>query len=133
VAKIWEAGRATSAVSSFFDPIVIGDYQEAFVDGAAGANNPVGDVWNQVKDMWLSDLFEENIKCLVLIGIGVPSLNAFGDDLLEIGQSLIAIATEIERTAERFCRDKSRLDDRGCYFRFNVVKGLEGIGLEDSE
>jgi hypothetical protein len=133
VAKIWEAGRATSAASSFFDPIAIGVHKEEFIDGAAGANNPVGDVWNQAKDIWPSDPFEEDIKCLVSIGTGIPSLNAFGDDLLEIGQSLIAIATETERTAERFCRDKSRLDDEGRYYRFNVIKGLEGIGLEDSE
>ena len=56
----------------------------------------------------------------------------FGDNLLDIGQSLLAIATETEKTAERFCRDKSQLDDEGRYFRFNVLKGLEDISLEDS-
>jgi hypothetical protein len=30
--KIWEACRATSAASSFFDPIAIGRCQEEFVD-----------------------------------------------------------------------------------------------------
>jgi predicted acylesterase/phospholipase RssA len=44
--KIWEAGRATSAVSSFFDPIAIGDYGEVFVDEATRVNNPVGEIWN---------------------------------------------------------------------------------------
>jgi predicted acylesterase/phospholipase RssA len=47
--KIWEAYRATSAASSFFDPIAIGRFQEEFVDGATGSNNPVGEVWNEAQ------------------------------------------------------------------------------------
>jgi patatin-like phospholipase/acyl hydrolase len=39
--KIWEACRATSAATSFFDSIAIGPYEEEFVDGALRANNPV--------------------------------------------------------------------------------------------
>lgn len=43
------------------------------------------------------------------------------------------MATETEKTAERFCRDKSELDDKGRYYRFNVLQGLEDIGLEESK
>ena len=128
VTKIWEAGRATSAASSFFDPITIGDFEESFVDGA---NNPVYEVWNEAQDIWPSGSLEDKIKCLVSIGTGVPSLTPFKDDLIGIGQSLLAIATETEKTAERFSRDKSRLDDTRRYYRFNVLRGLEDIGLED--
>jgi hypothetical protein len=131
--KIWEAGRATSAASSFFDPITIGDFEESFVDGATGANNPVYEVWNEAQDIWPSGSLEDKIKCLVSIGTGVPSLTPFKDDLIGIGQSLLAIATETEKTAERFSRDKSRLDDTRRYYRFNVLRGLEDIGLEDSK
>jgi len=131
--KIWEAGRATSAASSFFDPITIGDFKESFVDGATGANNPVYEVWSEAQDIWPSGSLEDEIKCLVSIGTGVPSLTPFKDDLIGIGQSLLAIATETEKTAERFSRDKSRLDDTGRYYRFNVLRGLEDIGLEDSK
>lgn len=129
--KIWEAGRATSAASSFFDPITIGDFEESFIDGATGANNPVYEVWNEAQDIWPSDSLEDKTKCLVSIGTGVPSLTPFKDDIIGIGQSLLAIATETEKTAERFSRDKSRLDDTGRYYRFNVLRGLEDIGLED--
>ena len=73
------------------------------------------------------------LSVLVSIGTGVPSLTPFKDDLIGIGQSLLAIATETEKTAERFSRDKSRPDDTGRYYRFNVLRGLEGIGLEDSK
>jgi len=130
--KIWEAGRATSAASSLFDPITIGDFQEGFMDGATGANNPVYELWNEAQDIWPSISLEDKVNCLVSIGTGVPSLKPFGDDLVGIGQSLLTIATETEKIAERFCRDKARLDNEGRYYRFNVIKGLEDIGLEDS-
>ncbi|KAF2182317.1 hypothetical protein K469DRAFT_690799 [Zopfia rhizophila CBS 207.26] len=87
--------------------------------GASEANNPVS--------------FEDKIKCLVSIGTGVPSFTPFKEDLMSICQSLLAIATETEKTAERFARDKSRLDDVRRYYRFNVLRGLEDIGLEDSK
>ena len=73
------------------------------------------------------------LSVLVSIGTGVPSLTPFKDDLISIGQSLLVIATETEKTAERFSRDKSKLDDTGRYYRFNVLRGLEDIGLEDSK
>ena len=131
--KIWEAGRATSAASSFFDPITIGDFGEGFINGATGANNPIYEMWNEAQDMWPSGSLEERIQCIVSIGTGVPSLRPFTDDLVGIGQSLVAMATETEKTAERFNRDKSRLDDKGRYYRFNVIRGLEDIALEDSK
>jgi hypothetical protein len=69
---------------------------------------------------------------LVSLGTGAPSLKPFTDDLVGIGQNLLAIATETEKTAERFCRDKSGLENKGRYYRFNVMRGLEDVGLEDS-
>ena len=131
--KIWEACRATSAASSFFDPISIGQYKEEFVDGATGANNPIWEVWNQAQLMWGSGPLESRVKSLVSIGTGVPSLKPFQDDVLYIGETLILIATETEQTAERFRRDKSLLDNTGRYYRFNVTRGLEDIGLEESK
>ena len=129
--KIWEACRATSAASSFFDPVAIGRFEEEFVDGVTGANNPVWEVWNQAHLMW--GPLEGRIKCLVSIGTGVPSLKPFQDDVFHIGKTLVAIATETEQTAEKFRRDKSYLDDSGRYYRFNVNHGLEDIGLEESK
>jgi hypothetical protein len=130
--KIWEASRATSAASSFFDPIAIGRYKEVFVDGATGANNPVVELWNQAQTLWGPEPLEGRVQCLVSIGMGIPSLKPFRDDVFHIGETLVAIATETEQTAERFRRDKKSLDGSGRYFRFNVVRGLEEIGLEGS-
>jgi hypothetical protein len=123
--KIWGACRATSAASSFFDPIALGRYEEEFVDGATGANNPVWEVWDQAQLMCGPQPLEGRIKCLVSIGTGVPSLKPFRDDAFNIGKTLVAIATETEQTAERFRRDKSQLDNSGRYYRFNVARGVE--------
>lgn len=132
-ATIWEACRATSAASSFFDSIAIGRYGEEFVDGGTGANNPVWELWNQAQAIYGPGPLEDNLDCIVSIGTGVPSLTPFSDDILHIHETLIALATETEQTAERFRRSKAHLDDAGCYFRFNVAHGLEEIGLEESK
>ena len=65
------------------------------------------EVWNEAHDIWPSSSLEDKIKCLVSIETGVPSLKPFKDDLIGIGQSLLAIATETEKTAERYSRAKS--------------------------
>jgi predicted acylesterase/phospholipase RssA len=130
--KIWEACRATSAATSFFDPIAVGRYMEEFVDGATGANNPVAVVWNEAQLMWGPEPVESKVRCVVSIGTGVPSLKPFRDDVFHIGETLVAMATETEQTAEKFRRDKAYLDSSGRYFRFNVNRGLEEIGLEES-
>ena len=133
ITKIWEAARATSAASSFFDPIEIGD--EEFVDGATRSNNPVNAIWTEAFDTWRDSeewKLEENVKCLVSIGTGIPSLKPFGDDLISIGKTLIAIATDTEAQAESFQRQHTMMNKEHRYFRFNVLRGLENIGLEEA-
>jgi hypothetical protein len=131
--KIWEAARATSAASGFFDSITAGAFGESFVDGATGANNPVHEVWNEAQDLWPSPSFEENVRCLVSIGTGVPSLTPFKGSLIGIFEVLKKIATETQKTAERFSREKAKLGNEGRYHRFDVVRGLENVGLEEKE
>jgi predicted acylesterase/phospholipase RssA len=132
--KIWEVARATSAASSFFDPIKIGKFGEEFVDGATGANNPVRAMWSEAKHVFLGprESLESNLKCLVSIGTGVPSLEPFGDKMWDIARTLKRIATETRKTAESFHQEHSELDEGNQYFRFNVPHGLEKIGLEDA-
>lgn len=82
--------------------------------------------------MW-GDRLWGGLKCLVSIGTGVPTLQPVRDDVWGIWNTLQELATETERTAEQFRRDKSSLDDEGRYYRFNVDRGLEDIGLEESK
>jgi hypothetical protein len=63
----------------------------------------------------------------------VPSLEPVRDDVLGIAATLKKLATETEKTAQRFHRDHSSLDDEGRYYRFNVDCGLEEVGLEESK
>jgi predicted acylesterase/phospholipase RssA len=131
--KIWEASRATSAASSFFDPIAIGRYKEEFVDGGTGANNPIREMWDQAQLEWGPEPLESKVKCVVSIGTGVPSLKPFKDDVLHIGETLLAMAAETGKTTEQFRRERPLLDSTGRYYRFNVVRGLEDIGLEEAK
>ncbi|KAH6881067.1 hypothetical protein B0T10DRAFT_609259 [Thelonectria olida] len=130
---VCQACRATSAATTFFDPIAIGPFQEQFVDGALGANNPIKALWNQAQDVWGDDQLRGSLRCLVSIGTGVPAVKPVRDDVLGIWATLKTLATETEKTAEEFRRDKSSLDDEGRYYRFNVAHGLDGIGLEESK
>ncbi|CAK7223200.1 hypothetical protein SBRCBS47491_005129 [Sporothrix bragantina] len=130
--KVWQACRATSAATGFFDPIAIGPFDEEFVDGALGANNPIYVLWNQARDVWGDDL-QNKLQCVVSIGTGVPNLKPVRDDVLRIWATLKDLVTETEKTAQQFHRDKSNLDNEGRYYRFNVDRGLEEIGLEESK
>jgi predicted acylesterase/phospholipase RssA len=132
--KIWEAARATSAAPSFFDPIKIGKHGEEFLDGGTGANNPVRILWDEAQEIFLNKRQrpEDYLKCLVSIGTGTPSLKPFGSCLLAVGKTLKSIATDTERTAVSFERGHPQLARGRKYFRFNVTRGLENIGLDEA-
>jgi hypothetical protein len=83
----------------------VGRYGEEFVDGATGVNNPVREVWDQAQLAWGLEPLEGKVKYLVSIGTGVPSLKPFKDDVLHIGDTLVAMATETQLTVERFQRE----------------------------
>jgi hypothetical protein len=134
---IWEAGRATSAASSFFDPIQIGRFQETFVDGGTGCNNPVDKVFEEALEIW-GERARERINCFLSIGTGQPAERGFGNGLKEIASTVIHISTETEQTAARFARVNAPSIGAApkrekIYFRFNVAKGLEETGLERHE
>jgi hypothetical protein len=61
-----------------------------------------------------------------------PVAQAFGDDPVNIGKTLLAIATDTEALAEDFQRHHTNLYKEHSYFRFNVLRGLENIGLEEA-
>lgn len=128
--RIWEACRATSAASSFFNPITIGNIRE-FVDGATGRNNPVNQVLEEARDIWPGAY--QRIQCFISIGTGQPSFKKYGSNLVEVVKALKNIATETERTAEAFLKAHPDLSRHNRYFRFNVTKGLEKIGLNESK
>lgn len=128
--KIWEAGRATSAASSFFDPITIGPNEQQFFDGATGANNPIRHLWMEAKDIWSAAPLEDQLGCIMSIGTGVPQTKRYETKGIGGLKTLKACATETEYTDEEFAIEHSDLVANDQYFRFNVPDGLAEIGLE---
>ena len=135
IAKIWEVARATSATFSFFEPMSIGG--EGFVDGEIGANNPIYELWSEAADVFAQGShwkLENNLQCLVSIGTGKLHLTAFGTPLVknEIGDALVAIATNTDKVADTFQKHHSTIYQEKRAFRFNVGQGLENVGLEEA-
>lgn len=126
---IWQACRATSAATTFFDPIEIGRYKQKFADGALGHNNPIHSVIDEANDHW--ENAAANVQCIVSIGTGEPHSLPVGNNAWELVETLKKIATKSQDTAERFARDHPEFLSEGKYYRFNVVKGLESVGLEE--
>ena len=130
-AKIWEAARATSAATSFFDPIKIGPNREEFVDGAFGANNPIQFMWYEAQLIWPSIRLEDQIETLVSIGTGEPGMSDVGEKFWDIFETLKKQAADTQKTADHFKRNHRDLVRNKQYYRFNVDHGLEGIGFEE--
>ena len=125
---IWEASRATSAASTFFDPISIGPFRETFVDGATGVNNPVEEAYQEARLLWPG----RDIECLISLGTGDQGVQAFGtSNMVAIVETLKRISTETAETAEQFQKTVLERSLQGKYYRFNVIHGLESIGLEE--
>lgn len=131
-ANICEAALATSAATSFFEPVSIGARQ--FEDGAFGANNPVDEVEGEAANIWCpetSDL-KPLVKCFVSIGTGNPGKKALEDNMFKfLTKTLVGIATETEKTEKKFIARWAKHYDDKRYFRFNVDQGLQGVGLAE--
>ena len=131
-AKIWEAARATSAATSFFDPIIIQGM--GFVDGALGANNPIGYLWNEAQNIWCDDEvgLPQKLNCYVSIGTGNPGIKPVGTKkLTQVFQTLADIATQTVETADSFADTHRQVRKDGRYYRFDVSHGLELVELKE--
>ncbi|KAG9647576.1 phospholipase, patatin family protein, partial [Aureobasidium melanogenum] len=131
-ATICQAALATSAATTFFEPVNIGDRR--FADGGFGANNPVDQVEGEASNIWCHETgdLKPLVKCFISIGTGNPGTEAFEDNLFRfLTQTVVGIATETEKTAESFNERWAEHYDSKRYFRFNVEQGLQRVGLEE--
>lgn len=105
-----------------------------FVDGALGANNPVDEVEGEASNIWCSETgdLKPLVKCFTSIGTGNPGKKALDDNILKfLSKTLVDIATETEKTADRvIARWRQHFDERR-YFRFNVQQALQSVGLAE--
>ncbi|PVH67903.1 hypothetical protein DL98DRAFT_442468 [Cadophora sp. DSE1049] len=102
-ASICQAALATSAATTFFEPVRIGNRK--FADGGLGANNPVDEVEGEAANIWCSESgdLKPLVKCFLSIGTGNPGIKAFEESLVKfLGQTVVDIATETEETEKRF-------------------------------
>lgn len=134
-AKIWEAARATSAVTTFFAPIDIttDGTTRQFLDGGLGQNNPINDLWIEAASQFCpaGTALEPRIRVLLSLGTGRPRLSAFGDSIREIATSIIAIADETQNTADTFDRMHPELALQDRYFRLNPPD-ISEVGLDEA-
>lgn len=131
-ATICQAALATSAATTFFDAVRIGD--RTFADGGLGANNPVDEVEGEASNIWCLETgdLKPLVKCFLSIGTGNPGKKAFDDSLVRfLGQTVVDIATETENTEKKFIARWAKHFDENRYFRFNVDQGLQSIGLDE--
>ena len=139
-ATILQACRATSAASTYFEPLTIylgpegGKYTSTFIDAAVGGdNNPIRQLWHQAAGVW-EDPLERKINCVVSIGTGKPSLPAYGPSAKDLASRFLEIATECDKTAREFYNEHRHAlgGAEPRYFRFTVERGLENVGLDES-
>lgn len=135
---ICEAVAATSAASSFFEAVTIGPNKKKFVDGAIGANNPVEWMWNESQRIWCDESADTYglaslLKCFVSIGTGQAHMKAIGTKWPSFLKTLKEVVTETEETARKFADNHTRLRNENRYFRFNVDRGLQDVGLAEYE
>lgn len=131
-ATICQAALATSAATTFFDPVTIGD--RTFADGGFGANNPVDEVEGEASNVWCWETgnLKPLVKCFISIGTGNPGKTAFEDSMFKfVSQTVVDIATETENTEKKFIARWAKHFDESRYFRFNVDQGLQSIGLDE--
>jgi predicted acylesterase/phospholipase RssA len=128
---IIEAALATSAATSFFNPVKIGPYGQEYVDGALTHNNPINKAWEEAQNILeVGGDLRDRLKCIVSIGTGDPGTNPL-PDTLGMKDALVTLVTETERTVEGFAQlHRDMLSDKR-YFRFNVEKGLQSVGLAE--
>ena len=137
-----DAGRATSAAPTFFDPVRI--MKKILVDGGYGeTNNPSQDAWrhyNEVKEILRGDRVR-----WVNIGTGtsndeaVPPKREWKDlllpnyvqNIMHTIRDLEKIATDSEKTGVSMQlisnMDRSQLD----FTRFSATNGVHAIALDD--
>lgn len=128
---IAQIAQATCAASGIFAPVQIG--VRKYADGVHGYNNPVDELWQEAQNICCPDDggIEPIVQCLVSIGSGNLALDQIDDD--DMFATTVRVAKDTEQAARGFMtRYRSLFRQKG-YFRFNVVEGLQEVGLEDNE
>lgn len=92
------------------------------------------EVEGEASEIWCSDTghLKPLVKCFISIGTGNPGKAAMKDSLLPfLSKTVVEIATQTEKTEERFIAKWRQHFEEKRYFRFNVDQGLQQISLAE--
>lgn len=128
VCKIWEACRATSAATTFFDPIEIGSKKVKYIDGGIKSNNPISMVHFEASIIWPNRI---NDALVISIGTGSAPGPKFEGNIISIIKALREIVTASDDAANAFEDSHESMARSDLYFRFTVHQKLADIGLEE--
>ncbi|KAL6712759.1 hypothetical protein ACLMJK_009697 [Lecanora helva] len=129
---IWEVARATSAAPTYFKPVEIDG--RLYLDGGFGANNPCGEIVDEVRS-----LNNQAVKCVkIVVSVGTGK-NKESGRLKNKGPTrfinFMNVAKKWASDSEReheWQRRKSRDPITGFrYFRLNVEDGLGTMKLDE--
>lgn len=126
--KLWQACRATSAATTFFDPFELRDESTCsyFIDGGLMHNNPVKEVFKEAQGVWGL----ERPIVLISIGKGDAPSGQFHGSLENVVKGLAKIATDTRHAAEEFYDSRKSVHQLAGYSRLNV-SGMGTIGIEE--
>ncbi len=132
--KIWEAARATTAASSYFKPQELGSgpTPQTYIDAAIRANNPVYHLRREAAAEFGS---ARRLGCLVSIGTGTREIQLSGirgfirapSYYWQLAGALKNQVTDCEAAHRELESTLSAFP--GAYFRFNVPRMAETVGL----
>ncbi|KAH7110106.1 acyl transferase/acyl hydrolase/lysophospholipase [Dendryphion nanum] len=149
---IWQAARATSAASTFFESITFGNPAVEWIDAGLGYNNPAEEVLDEAQILWEDDDggfdAKRQIGVFVSLGTGIPEVfrpekeksfpRTILDDIAkragippDVIKQMKDIVTDSEKVHGRMI-PRFRGPGRDNYYRFNV-DSLGNIGLGDYE
>ena len=126
--KIWEAIRATSATSGYFNAIQIGHF--TFVDGRMGYNNPTALAIEELERLTCFD--QRQIKVIVSVGSGVrPYRDYQNDDVSQLWRMVFDQATDADQT--HISQGELLTPSKGYkYYRLNPDRSIGDIGYDDN-
>ncbi|TVY57821.1 Calcium-independent phospholipase A2-gamma [Lachnellula suecica] len=125
-ARIWEAGRATSAAPPFL---------REFIDGAVGCNNPILSLIEEARQE-----FDPNseVGSIISIGTGKPKVSAIRKSghiqrMLPASVDLVKAVAKLATSSEgdAVVAEARYRNCPGLYHRLNVDVGLEEVSLEE--
>lgn len=121
---IWQVARATSAATSFFEPIKLGSYGIAYIDAGLGYNNPTKVL---IKEAQRKFPYSDAMRVLS-IGTGLGNIASIGNSWRSVVKVLKKLAVTSDIVAAELDLEYAHTDE---YYRFNVDRGLEKVKLSD--